>query len=233
VVSPVLDDQRAIQETFMDEDMCIVVDEHDNIIGRDTKRNCHLMENINGNNLLHRAFSVFLFNEEGKLLLQQRAKSKITFPLMWTNTCCSHPLHNLEENNGVLGVKRAARRKLQHELGIDPEEVPLDKFQFLTKLHYKAASGDGPWGEHEVDYILIIQTEVKTINPNPGEVESTKYVDQNELRDLVQLSSSTVQEEAQIKLTPWFALIAKEWLVDWWNSLDDLSKFHDDVIHKL
>jgi len=110
------------------------------------------MENIN-NGLLHRAFSVFLFNSKKELLLQQRASEKITFPNMWTNTCCSHPLAISGETGStletaILGAKRAAQRKLHHELGILPEQVPLDKFKFLTRIHYKAAS-DGKWGEHE------------------------------------------------------------------------------------
>jgi isopentenyl-diphosphate delta-isomerase len=103
--------------------------------------------------LLHRAFSVFLFDSDNKLLLQQRASEKITFPDMWTNTCCSHPLgipgetgSGLEES--VMGVKRAAQRKLDHELGIKAEQVPIDQFKFLTRIHYKAPS-DGNWGEHE------------------------------------------------------------------------------------
>ena len=73
--------------------------------------------------LLHRAFSVFLFNSKNELLLQQRATEKITFPDMWTNTCCSHPLGipgegGAELAEAVEGVKRAAQRKLDHELGI-------------------------------------------------------------------------------------------------------------------
>ncbi|PNJ08454.1 IDI1 isoform 3, partial [Pongo abelii] len=75
--------------------------------------------------LLHRAFSVFLFNTENKLLLQQRSDAKITFPGCFTNTCCSHPLSNpgeLEEND-ALGVRRAAQRRLKAELGIPLEEV--------------------------------------------------------------------------------------------------------------
>jgi isopentenyl-diphosphate delta-isomerase len=64
--------------------------------------------------LLHRAFSLFLFDKQGRLLLQQRSPEKITFPLYWANTCCSHPLYNeaeMELENG-LGVKRAAIRKV-------------------------------------------------------------------------------------------------------------------------
>jgi isopentenyl-diphosphate Delta-isomerase len=110
------------------------------------------MSNID-KGLLHRAFSVFLFNDKNELLLQQRASEKITFPDMWTNTCCSHPLGIPGETGSVLtdaveGVKRAAQRKLDHELGIKKEQVPIDKFRFLTRIHYKAPS-DGKWGEHE------------------------------------------------------------------------------------
>lgn len=103
--------------------------------------------------LLHRAFSVFLFDSQNRLLLQQRATEKITFPDMWTNTCCSHPLGIPGEGGSDLptaveGVKNAARRKLDHELGIKPAQVPFEKFDFLTRIHYKAPS-DGKWGEHE------------------------------------------------------------------------------------
>lgn len=103
--------------------------------------------------LLHRAFSVFLFDHDNNLLLQQRATEKITFPDMWTNTCCSHPLGIPGETGTTLtesiaGVKRAAQRKLDHELGIKAEQVPIEEFKFLTRIHYKAPS-DGKWGEHE------------------------------------------------------------------------------------
>jgi len=111
----------------------------------------HLMENIR-KGLLHRAFSAFIFRpSDGKLLLQQRASEKITFPDMWTNTCCSHPLDDFEEEKverDQLGVRIAASRKLEHELGIPREQTPIDQFQYLTRIHYLAPS-DGMWGEHE------------------------------------------------------------------------------------
>lgn len=115
----------------------------------------HLMSNID-RGLLHRAFSVFLFDSQNRLLLQQRATEKITFPDCWTNTCCSHPLGIPGETGvgldaSVQGVIRAAQRKLGHELGIKPEQVPLDKFEFLTRIHYMAPS-DGKWGEHESEF---------------------------------------------------------------------------------
>lgn len=111
----------------------------------------HLMENIR-KGLLHRAFSAFIFRpSDGKLLLQQRASEKITFPNMWTNTCCSHPLDDFEEEKiekDQLGVRIAASRKLEHELGIPRSQTPVDQFQYLTRIHYLAPS-NGMWGEHE------------------------------------------------------------------------------------
>lgn len=130
------------------EERCIVLDNDDNVVRDGSKKECHMMTNIK-DGLVHRAFSVFLFDPAtGKLLLQKRAAEKITFPNMWTNTCCSHPLMVRAEVDGVTGAKRAAQRKLEHELGINPAQVPLDAFQYLTRIHYVAPS-DGLWGEHE------------------------------------------------------------------------------------
>lgn len=110
----------------------------------------HLMEKIDSENLLHRAFSVFLFNSKKELLLQQRSATKVTFPLVWTNTCCSHPLHRESEliEEDALGVRNAAQRKLFDELGITADDVPLHHFIPLARILYKAPS-DGIWGEHE------------------------------------------------------------------------------------
>lgn len=78
-----------------------------------------------------------------------------------------------------VGVRTAAQRKLQHELGIIPEQVPLDKFKYLTRIHYVAPS-DGQWGEHEIDYILFIKADV-TLQVNPNEIRDVKYVTAEEL----------------------------------------------------
>ena len=105
--------------------------------------------------LLHRAFSVFLFDDQNRLLLQQRATEKITFPDMWTNTCCSHPLDDFEQEKiekDQLGVRVAASRKLEHELGIPQSQTPVDEFQYLTRIHYLAPS-NGLWGEHEGAFV--------------------------------------------------------------------------------
>ena len=171
--------------------------------------------------LLHRAFSVFLFDHQNRLLLQQRATAKITFPDLWTNTCCSHPLGVPSETGAALdaavnGVKHAARRKLNQELGIPPEQLPLDEFDFLTRIHYKAGSGDdGKWGEHEIDYILIIKPSVKpgvTVEANENEIRDWRWVSQEELRGMFNDESN--------KFTPWFKLICDTMLFEWWDHLE-------------
>lgn len=78
------------------QEMCIVIDKNDQVLRPETKKTCHLMTEIS-QGLLHRAFSVFIFNSKNELLLQQRADEKITFPGYFTNACCSHPLFTEEE----------------------------------------------------------------------------------------------------------------------------------------
>nr|OQO30449.1 Isopentenyl-diphosphate Delta-isomerase [Rachicladosporium sp. CCFEE 5018] len=203
----------AEQIRLMDE-VCIVLDVDDNPIGSASKKTCHLMENIN-KGLLHRAFSAFVFNSENKLLLQQRASEKITFPDLWTNTCCSHPLATpgetgAELSEAVAGVKKAAVRKLEQELGIPSAQVPIEKFEFLTRIHYKAPS-DGKWGEHEIDYILFIKADVD-VEENPNEVQATRWVSPEELKAMF--------EEGKLAFTPWFKLICQSMLFEWWEHLD-------------
>lgn len=223
------------------EELCIVLDYNDKPVGAGTKKLCHLMENIDAG-LLHRAFSVFLFNEKNELLLQQRADEKITFPNMWTNTCCSHPLCVPSElgillqnesgnkddlNTAIAGAKVAAQRKLFHELGIPAQECPISKFEYLTRIHYKSASGVGSkWGEHEIDYIFIMKCPSKvTVDPNYNEVKDHKFVSASALQEMFKDSS--------LVFTPWFRLICETFLFEWWENLSNLSKFQDEEIHRL
>ncbi|KAL6945004.1 isopentenyl-diphosphate delta-isomerase idi1 [Hanseniaspora vineae] len=214
---------------------CIVLDYDDNAIGAGTKKLCHLMENIN-KGLLHRAFSVFIFNDKNELLLQQRASEKITFPDLWTNTCCSHPLCVDDEiglentlQSKIDGAKVAAVRKLDHELGIPQEETQAKgQFHFLNRIHYMAPS-NGPWGEHEIDYILfykIKRGQDLTVEPNLNEVRDYKYVTAQELQKMF--------KDENIHFTPWFKLICESYLFKWWDELNDLSKVEgDEKIHRL
>jgi len=206
------------QSRLMDE-RCIVVDETDKAIGALDKKTCHLMENIN-KGLLHRAFSAFVFRpSDGKLLLQQRASEKITFPDMWTNTCCSHPLDDFENEKvekDQLGVKNAASRKLEHELGIPISQTPIDQIQFLTRILYLAPS-NGLWGEHELDYILFLTADVD-VTPNINEIRDHKYVSKEELQNMF--------ADENNQFTPWFKLIARDFLFGWWDTL--MSKRNAD-----
>ncbi|XP_065832644.1 isopentenyl-diphosphate Delta-isomerase 1-like [Oscarella lobularis] len=220
------------QEALLNEE-CILVDADDRRIGSTSKRQCHLWKNIvdeaNGG-MLHRAFSVFLFNTKNELLLQRRSDAKVTFPGFWTNTCCSHPLHvtpELDEDQAI-GVRRAAQRKLNHELGIKPEDVPLDSIQYLTRIHYKAASND-EWGEHEIDYILFVKRDVQFI-AQPNEVSDTKFVSRDELKTML----ATAKQNG-LKITPWFSLISNSsFLYKWWNDIDHLERHEKrDSIHRL
>ncbi|KAI9310591.1 isopentenyl-diphosphate delta-isomerase [Dichotomocladium elegans] len=206
-------------------EMCIVVDENDRRIGAASKKTCHLMTNIK-TGMLHRAFSVFLFDEQNRLLLQKRASEKITFPDMWTNTCCSHPLSTMlelvEENQ--VGARVAAQRKLAHELGIPPEQVPIEKLSYLTRIHYMAPS-DGMWGEHEIDYIFFIKADVN-LEINKNEVQETKYVTPDELRAMF--------SDNDVSMTPWFKLICETFLFKWWDNLDSIKQHEDKTtIHRL
>ncbi|EFN53784.1 hypothetical protein CHLNCDRAFT_53578 [Chlorella variabilis] len=220
-------DGNASQEELMAKDECILVDELDNITGHANKYQSHRFEAGQPRGLLHRAFSVFLFDSDNKLLLQQRAASKITFPKVWTNTCCSHPLHGYNPTEidfpadiaaGMTpGAQRAAVRKLQHELGIPAAQLPLEQFKYLTRLHYCPADTGtwGPqaeWGEHEMDYILFVRADV-TVQPNAEEVMDTKYVSLGELRQMMHPSSGLLW-------SPWFRIIAENFLEGWWRDLD-------------
>ncbi|GAA5890108.1 hypothetical protein JCM6882_009228 [Rhodosporidiobolus microsporus] len=196
------------------EERLILLDNDDQCIGEGSKKDCHLIPppgSAETRSPLHRAFSVFLFHPEtGKLLLQRRADEKITFPKMWTNTCCSHPLTSFGEmdEEGQIGARRAAARKLTHELGI-PFNYPLDDFAYLTRIHYYAPS-DEIWAEHEIDYIFFLTLDPET-DLNLNEVSAVKWVSKDELEAFFQDPEST--------FTPWFKLIAQSFLYKWWDSL--------------
>lgn len=103
--------------------------------------------------------------------------------------------------------------------------MPPDCFKYLTRIHYKARSCD-TWGEHEIDYILIVKRDVHlTVNPN--EVKSVRYVGQQELKELLKSG-----DEGTTLVTPWFKLICQKFLFDWWSNLDNLDE-EDTQIHRM
>jgi len=210
----------------MHKDECILVDPSDRIVGHGSKYASHRFEGDQPFGRLHRAFSVFLFDKNDRLLLQQRASTKITFPSVWTNTCCSHPLHGYSPSEvdtdediaagTVPGAKRAAVRKLHHELGIDPAQLPLSSFKYLTRLHYcandvESHGAESSWGEHEIDYILLVQAQVD-LAPNADEVDDVRYVTPAELEAMM-------RPESGLRWSPWFRIIAERFLPQWWADL--------------
>eukprot|EP00596_Hydrurales_sp_CCMP1899_P005038 CAMPEP_0119051122 /NCGR_PEP_ID=MMETSP1177-20130426/72846_1 /TAXON_ID=2985 /ORGANISM="Ochromonas sp, Strain CCMP1899" /LENGTH=760 /DNA_ID=CAMNT_0007030225 /DNA_START=123 /DNA_END=2405 /DNA_ORIENTATION=+ len=227
------------QDDLMEKDQCILVDENDSVLKFLNKKQSHQFTKKDPRGELHRAFSVFVFNNNNELLIQQRAKDKITFPSVWTNSCCSHPLsgqfpseiddENAVADGSVPGVKAAAIRKLLHELGIDPNQVPISQFKFLTRLHYWAADvvTHGPeseWGEHEIDYILFIKADVKLL-PNKEEVEDTQYVNLSQLQKMMDKNSGMLW-------SPWFRIIVEKFLIHWWQDLDRTLNTNDFIDYK-
>ncbi|XP_004617485.3 isopentenyl-diphosphate delta-isomerase 2 [Sorex araneus] len=207
-------------------EMCIVIDKNDRIIGAETKRNCHLRENID-KGLLHRGFSVLIFNTDNELLVQQRSDAKYTFPGHFSDSCSSHPLYIPEEmeDTDALGMRRAALRRLQAELGIPPEQICLQDIVFMTHFYHHSPS-DEVWGDHEVAYILLVRKNL-TVDPDPREVKSYRYLSREQVAELLDRAA-----RGQERVTPWFQTIVEDHLSHWWDHLEDVSSFVEaDTIH--
>ncbi len=143
-----------------DTESVILVDEHDNMIGTMPKMEAHLLGK------LHRAFSVFVFNSKGQLLLQQRAADKYHSGGKWTNTCCSHPRLGEQTFN-------AAHRRLHEEMGMECKLV------YGFNFTYHAELGNGI-SENEYDHVFFGISDLLPV-PDPVEVATCKYVDMQTL----------------------------------------------------
>ncbi|RJU96251.1 MAG: isopentenyl-diphosphate delta-isomerase [Candidatus Poseidoniales archaeon] len=221
-----LADADAAQVALMAEAV-IRVAEDDTVLGPVSK-----VESHRGPGSFHRAFSLLLFNTKGEMLLQQRSAEKVTFPNVWANACCSHPLHSeeeLEEKN-AMGVKRAAVRKLEQELGIDPSSVSVDDMVFMTKMRYSARMNP-EWIEREVDHILVLCADVD-LHPNPNEVSNVLWVSQEVMEEML-----VEERDADQAIAPWFRCIAARIMTeDWWVHHNDkvaLASLSDDTIHDM
>lgn len=229
---------------FMESDMLICVDCNDVPIGKMSKKEAHAFGLKSPRGCVHRAFSVFIFNDKGEMLLTKRAASKITFPNVWTNACCSHPLYGQEmdevddkpidayPDKQPPGIKRAAVRKLFHELGIESDVIDVNDLRFLTRYHYWAADtltypdsppdAPCPWGEHEIDYILFIKfplnNQQPAINANPDEVDEYKYVSISELKEMFYSQDS---KEGNLLWSPWFKGIMEKGGFEMWEHLNE------------
>ena len=222
-----MDNSADSEQIALMSEAVILVDENDSAIGSASKVSAHYQAG-----LLHRAFSVLMFDREGRLLLQKRADDKVTFPGVWANSCCSHPLSSDTESELIdaSGVKRAAIRKLHQELGISPDELSLDDFHFVTKMMYSARM-NADWIEREIDHILVIQADVD-IKINQNEVSEIKWVSKQELH---QILAGDIDIGGEI--APWFRCIAERVMTDeWWDSignLDRIVELRDDLIHDM
>jgi isopentenyl-diphosphate delta-isomerase len=163
------------------EEQVILVDKNDNQIGVMPKMEAH------EKGVLHRAFSVFIFNKKGELMLQQRAAHKYHSPLLWTNTCCSHQRSG-ETNLG------AGKRRLQEEMGFTAELKEV--FSFIYKAPF-----DNGLTEHELDHVSVGYFD-DVPNINKEEVEDYKWM-------LLEDVKSDIEKNPSI-YTEWFKIIFKE-----------------------
>lgn len=158
----------------------ILVDKDDREQGYLSKASCH-----DGDGLLHRAFSAFLFNAAGELLLQQRAESKRLWPGYWSNSCCSHPRRGES-------MDTATGRRLSEELNLAAD------LRFVYKFQYRAAYGE-LGSEHELCHVFLGRIH-DDVYPNSEEIETIRFVRAGAL-------ATELLEHPQ-RFTPWFKL---EW----------------------
>lgn len=154
--------EEALPALADEEEEVILVDDQDRPIGFDTKRAVH-----ESPARLHRAFSVFLFDRDGRLLLQRRARTKYHFRGLWTNTCCSHP------RKGE-ATPEAAHRRLHEEFGI---RAPLTE---VFRFRYEARDTETGLTEREWDHVFI-GTFTGTPCPDAEEIEDWKWVAPSDL----------------------------------------------------
>jgi geranylgeranyl diphosphate synthase type I len=209
-------------QTAMMAEAVILVDDEDRVIGAESKLEAH-----RGGGKLHRAFSVLLYDMEGRLLLQRRALNKITFPGIWANSCCSHPLYTADEMelDGDLGVIRAAIRKLEQELGIPTSQVPISSFESVGRFQYLARMNDD-WAEWELDHVIVIQSEVD-LNINANEVHEIAWVGKDEFADWCAATRHRGE-----KFAPWFGGICELFIDKCWPNSNSRGVY-DSCIHQL
>jgi isopentenyl-diphosphate delta-isomerase len=168
------------QVVSFDDEPLVLVDAQDRELGFLDKAAAH-----RGRGTLHRAFSLFVFDDQGRLLLQQRAPGKRLWPGYWSNTCCSHPRRGER-------IEHAIQRRLQEELGLSTA------LEFLYKFEYQAQY-DADGAEHELCWVYA------------GRSAQAPRVNRNEIAALRYLAPAQVDAEiarAPQTFTPWFKL---EW----------------------
>jgi isopentenyl-diphosphate Delta-isomerase len=176
----------AASDIAADADSLILVDEADRGVGHLSKVLCH-----EGRGVLHRAFSLLIFNAAGELLIQQRSASKRLWPLYWSNSCCSHP-------RKAETMESAIHRRLQEELGL---RCPL---HFLFKFQYQAQF-DATGAENELCSVFI-GCSADAVKIDTREIHAWRWVSPSALQ--------TEMAQSIGNFTPWFEL---EWARIWRN----------------
>lgn len=165
-----------------DDEKLVLVDENDRVLGYENKDVCH-----NGDGVLHRAFSIFIFNTANELLLQKRNGGKRLWGGFWSNTCCSHP------RKGET-FEIATARRLKEEIGLSALMTYLYKFQYQARFSHLGS-------ENELCYVYIGKTD-QPPTANENEIEDWKYISFDDL-------NSTLNNNPH-EFTPWFKM---EWKI--------------------
>lgn len=168
------------EDVSSEQESLILVDSDDRETGFLEKSACHA-----GQGVLHRAFSLFVFNAKGQLLIHQRASGKRLWPDYWSNSCCSHPRRGE-------GMAEAVRRRLGQELGL---QIPLN---FLYKFEYQA-DYQGIGTEHELCWVYAGHSDAEPVI-NSTEIRDWQWIDPLEL-------GAQLKQESH-RFTPWFRM---EW----------------------
>ncbi|MDB5251281.1 MAG: isopentenyl-diphosphate delta-isomerase [Flaviaesturariibacter sp.] len=171
----------------MKRDEVILVTEGDVATGTLEKMEAHRQ------GLLHRAFSVFIFDPQGRLLLQQRAATKYHGGLLWTNSCCSHPFPGEE-------TAAAATRRLQEELGFTTQLTQIFDFTYRAEV-------ENGLTEHEFDHVFAGRYH-GAVNADPSEVAAVRYASLPELEGALKTDPAA--------FTTWFRIVFPR-VRDWWN----------------
>jgi len=166
----------------MIEDKVILVDANDNQVGLMAKLEAH------EKGVLHRAFSVFIFNKKGELMLQRRALGKYHSPGLWTNTCCSH------QREGESNIE-SGKRRLSEEMGFVTELI--EKTSFIYKAKF-----DNGLTEHEFDHVLVGNFD-NSPKINTEEVDSWKWMNMENVKDDIKVHSNNY--------TVWFKIIFEKY----------------------
>lgn len=184
------------EKVSFDNEPLILVNPNDEIVGYKQKLECHL-----GDGILHRAFSIFIFNSNLELLLQKRSDQKMLWPLFWSNSCCSHP------RKGET-YEEAIHRRLMEELGFDTDLFYIFKFQYQARYEDKGS-------ENELCSVYVGKYDGDPIT-NANEIAEWKYIPYEELdRDL---------EEHPEMYTPWFKMEWKRMRTELWDAIKEKLK---------